>query len=114
MWGYGAMLLGSAVVALAGERLILGADGVSRVGWRLSFFAHAMLCAVYFTLAIAALVTGFIEARGTFPGLASAASRPVLWGYIGYLHVTYARLPRPDLPTRKKRRRRIRMVYADE
>lgn len=97
MWAYGVALIGMALAALVGERLIMRAQ-LARTGWRCSFFAHSALFAIYATLALSAMLHGFREAGAigwSAAGVISALSRPVLWGYVGYLHLTYARLPSP-------------------
>jgi hypothetical protein len=107
MWGWGAAMLFAALAAIAGERMILISlvqkTGPAQFGWRLSIFSHTVLVAVYATLAIGALITGFPETHAQAAGLISAISRPVLWGYIAYLHLTYARLPTPVRIKRKKK-----------
>ena len=99
MWGWGAVMVLSALMALVGERLILAAAVTDRepsyVGWRMSIWAHRLLAGVYFTLLAAALLTGIDQAGWSFAGLVSAASRPVLWGYIAVMHVMYSQLPSP-------------------
>lgn len=111
MWCWGALMIVAAVMALVGERMIL-AKAVSQrepsyVGWHMSVIAHIVLAAIYFTLLCGALVTGFVESAGSFPGIVSALSRPILWGYIAAMHVTYSRLPSPfppsDTPKKKKK-----------
>lgn len=117
MWGWGVMMLCSAACAFFGERMIL-ANGVSRMGWGMSFASHAMLTSIYATLAVAALVTGAQESAAMHwqgSAVLSALSRPVLWLLISFLHLTYARLPHPEWPKRHKRsRRRLRLVQEDE
>lgn len=105
MWGYGAGMVAGCVVALSGERMILSANGMSRMGWFCSFLAHALLCSIYFTLCIAALVYGIRQAQSFAFAAASdisSLSRPGLWFYIGYLHLSYARLPPPAFPAKVK------------
>lgn len=112
MWGYGAGMVTGFVIAISGERMILSADdGLSRLGWFWSFLAHALLCSIYFTLCVAALVYGVRQAEVlsfTAASVISAMSRPVLWFYIGYLHLSYARLPQPTFPSKAKIRGRHR------
>lgn len=120
LWGYGAAMLFSALLALAGERMILISllrkDATGRIGWRMSIFAHMCLCALYATLACAALLVGLHEAHWMAAGLISAASRPILWGYISYLHWTYARLPipSPDYQEPKKKKGRLRFLVREQ
>jgi hypothetical protein len=99
MWGWGAAMVLSALMALIGERLILAAAVTNRepsyLGWRMSMWAHRLLAGIYFALLAGALVTGIAQAGWSFAGLISAVSRPVLWGYIALMHVTYSRLPSP-------------------
>lgn len=118
MWGWGVMLLVSALAALVGERAILGGNGQTRFGWRLSFISHAVLAGVYFTLAVSSLEVGVVEVASMHwaaPAIISAMSRPVLWSYIGYLHVTYARLPRPALAKKQKKQRKYKLfVRVDD
>lgn len=121
MWGWGAMLLISATFAFMGERIILERGSGSNAGWRASFLSHTMLVAVYSTLAIAALTQGWLQVAAvhfTAAAIISAISRPVLWGYIAYLHLTYARLPRPLTATQPRRRkggrRKLRFVREEE
>jgi hypothetical protein len=49
-------------------------------------------------------------------GLISASSRPILWGYISYLHRTYARLPipSPDYQEPKKKKGRLRFLVREQ
>lgn len=106
MWGWGAAMLTSALLALVGERLILGSvvshRQPSKFGWRLSIAAHTALAAIYATLCVAAAVTGMRETHMQAAAIISAVSRPVLWGYISFLHMTYSRLPDPYPPSPKK------------
>jgi hypothetical protein len=107
MWGYGAGMVAGCITALSGERMILSANGLSRAGWFFSFLAHTVLCAIYFTLAVAALVYGIREVGQTgvwsAAAIISALSRPGLWIFIGHQHLGYARLPPPDFPTKPQR-----------
>lgn len=70
--------------------------------WRTGYTAHMALAGIYCALAMCALLQGFNEIHGAwhswhlYGNIASSVSRPVLWGYIGYLHTTYARLPTPE------------------
>lgn len=100
MWVWGTVMLVAAAVAYAAEWR-LRRNPSSRPSWASAWGGHMVLSAVYFTLAAASFVEGFSEIstaphvlHGLF-AVISAISRPVLWGYIGYLHTTYARLPRP-------------------
>lgn len=95
MWAWGVLMLGSASVALVAERVITHADGDHPVAWRAAWVAHALLAGCYMTLAFAALVTGGMQAHSVNQAV-TAISRPVLWGYIGYLHITFANLRRPQ------------------
>lgn len=117
MWGWGIAMLFAAVSALIGEQLILkavvGRREPSRFGWRLSIFAHTCLAAIYFTLTIAALVSGIREAHWQAAAIISAISRPVLWGYIAYLHVTYSKLPSPYAPRVKKPRGKLKLFSRE-
>jgi hypothetical protein len=106
LWG-GAMVI-LATLALVAERRINSSDGTHPVAWRLAWTAHAGLAGVYMTLALGALVSGWAELATTYPqwggwrelyGCITAASRPALWAYIGYLHITFANLRRPDMQT---------------
>jgi hypothetical protein len=102
MWGYGAGMITGCVGAFVGERMIIMASGMSKKGWVLSFLSHAILAAIYFTLAAAALVFGLRECGGLYwsgAAVISALSRPCLWVGIGYMHLTFARLPPPDFPS---------------
>jgi hypothetical protein len=105
MWAWGAAMVISALCALGGEQLILRAAVNNRepsyFGWKLSIAAHTVLAGIYFTLLVAALFSGIAQAGDAFPGLVSATSRPVLWGYIAVMHVTYSRLPSPYPPNKK-------------
>lgn len=98
MWVWGALMLAGATVSLIAERVL---RHTSCRPWHCAWAGHALLAATYFSLALGALVQGLAEisafhfAAGSF---ISAISRPVLWGYVGYLHTTYARLPRTLLP----------------
>jgi hypothetical protein len=109
MWGYGAGMVAGCVLAFIGERMIILAEGMSRAGWVASFLAHAELAAIYFTLAVAALVYGLRECDGLYwsgAAVISALSRPLLWTGIGWLHLTYARLPPPDFPPKRPKKHR--------
>lgn len=115
MWGYGAIMLGGAVFALLGEHIILTSPRQSRFGWLVSFLAHTALVGTYWTLAVGAVAQGLPESHWTAAGLFSALSRPVLWWFIGYLHLGFATLPQPAFPPRKKRRRRrLRFVEVSD
>lgn len=117
MWGWGAALLFFAAVAFMGERIILERGPGSATGWRASFMAHTFLVGIYGTLAVAALAQGISEiqvAHSPAVGLISALSRPVLWSYIAYLHLTYARLPRPASAFKQKKHRRLRFIVREE
>jgi hypothetical protein len=115
VWGYGILMLSGALVASFGENLIRNTTQ-GRLGWHLSFLSHALLCAVYYTLALSAMVYGIKQAlqmNAEVAAIISALSRPVLWGFVGYLHLTYAQLPAPASPPRqrrKKHKRRIKIV----
>ena len=118
MWGWGVTLLVAAIAALIGERAILAANGQTRFGWRLSFISHTILAGVYFTLSVSSLEVGVMQVAGMHwiaPAIISAVSRPVLWSYIAYLHVTYARLPRPELAKKPHRKRKYKLfVRVDD
>lgn len=115
MWAVGTAMLFGAAMALGGEHLILRNPRQSQLGWGLSVLSHTWLCGIYFTLAIAAAATSLPQAHWTLPGMVSAASRPVLWAYIGNLHLGFANLPRPAFPkTEKKRRRKRRLKFVVE
>lgn len=70
--------------------------------WRTGYVSHMALAGIYCALATCALLQGIHEISGSwqhwhlYGNIASSISRPVLWGYIGYLHTTYARLPTPE------------------
>lgn len=102
MWAWGAALLVAATSAFVAERVVAHSKGKHSIAWRAGYGSHMVLAAVYITLAVCALVEGAKQIHGPalswpFWGLVlSAVSRPVLWGYIGYLHTTYARLPHPQ------------------
>jgi hypothetical protein len=117
MWGWGAMMVLSALMALVGERLILAAAVGERepsyTGWHMSIWAHRFLAGVYFTLLAGALITGIGQAGWSFAGLVSAASRPVLWGYIAIMHVTYSRLPSPYPDKVKPPRGKFRLLARE-
>jgi succinate dehydrogenase hydrophobic anchor subunit len=95
-WTVGAALLLAATHALIGERVIIKGSLHNRIGWHLSFLSHAVLFTIYATLAIGAIISGLLQAHWQIGPVISAISRPVLWGYIAYLHLTYARLPPPE------------------
>jgi hypothetical protein len=120
IWVWGAGLLTGSLLALAGERLLLMSllrnDTYRSPGWPISISAHMLLSAIYITLSVSALVTGFTEAAAvhfTAPAVLSALSRPFLWGYLGYQHVTYALLPTPYPTVNKKKKGRIRLFVRD-
>jgi hypothetical protein len=84
-----------------------GRDLLRRVrkgAWLAVLTGHITLAGVFSALACAALAQGIEEVAHLHAGwhmmlgMVSALSRPILWGYIGYLHSTYARLPKPELP----------------
>ena len=123
----GAAMLGSAVFALLGERLIVDSlvDGINgspagRFGWRLSIACHGLLFSIYATLAVACLVTGFNQCHANnfaVASIISGVSRPVLWGYISFLHLSYARLPTPYFSQRrsdKKRKGKLRILSREQ
>jgi hypothetical protein len=118
MWGWGLDIFVSAVVALVGERVIMEARGRTRWAWAMSFIAHAILCATYVTLGVAALVEAMTEAgqmNWVFASIVSALSRTVLWCFIAYQHYTYATLPRPIMagPKRHRAKRKLRWVESN-
>jgi hypothetical protein len=109
MWGYGCGMIAGCLLAFAGERMIIMAEGTSRSGWLASFLAHAVLSAIYHTLALAALIYGLHQCEGMYwsgAAVISALSRPVLWHGIGYLHWSFARLPPPDFPPKQPKKHR--------
>lgn len=94
----GAIMVVCAVVAYVAEKLISRRRTSHYVAWRVGYLSHMVLAATYLTLALGALGEGLIQWEdqthwwgGT---LITAISRPVLWAYVGYLHTTFARLPR--------------------
>lgn len=101
MWVWGVVLIVTAMVAWGAERVINRSRAVHSFAWRCGWISHALLAGAYGTLALAALIQSFSEVSGglnTFHfwgNVISSVSRTVLWGFIAYLHSTYARLPRP-------------------
>lgn len=99
---WGAVLLIAAVAAFVSERVIAHTRRGHPIAWRVGYGSHMALTAAYGALAVAAVVQASSEIHGSpltaawYGQLVSAISRTVLWGYISYLHSTYARLPRPD------------------
>lgn len=97
MWMWGVGLIIAATIALISERVI---RTTRKRPWSWAWGGHMVLAGIYSTLAAAALLQALGEVHGTPLGwgfwgnVISAISRTVLWGYIGYLHSTYARLPR--------------------
>lgn len=103
MWIWGLLLLIPALLALSIEQVATRRQTSSPRLWRAVFGSHILLSAIYFMLAVGALVSGLRQVPWEadtswtcWAALASAVSRPVLWGYIGYLHSTFARLPAPQ------------------
>lgn len=101
MWGWGLALIITALLAFASERLIRRFKTQAWL-WHLGYGAHMVLSGIYAALAVAALLQAMSEIEGPWTSgsfwgnVVSAVSRTVLWGYIAYLHSTYARLPRPS------------------
>jgi hypothetical protein len=100
MWCWGTVLVMAAAVAYLMDLRITRHPPPHRWAWPAAWGAHMMLAGTYITLSACALAEGVTQIHGPptsvlfWGGVVSAASRPVLWGYIGYLHSTYARLPR--------------------
>ena len=99
VWGVALVL--TATLAFLSERLVTRRK-VSAWMWSMGWGAHMVLSGIYAALAIAALLQALSEIEGSWTSgsfwgnVISAISRTVLWGYIAYLHSTYARLPRPS------------------
>lgn len=97
---WGVLLVVFAAAAFTAERLIAHTRRGHPVAWRVGYGAHMALTAIYGGLATAALFQGISEVSAHpfewvwWGQVASTVSRTVLWGYIAYLHSTYARLPR--------------------
>jgi len=101
MWAWGLILLIPAALAFAFEQR-LSFTGRERKSWRIVYGSHMVLAATYIALSACALLQGIGEITWSPWNLAlgnilSAISRPVLWGYVGYLHTTYARMPIPEV-----------------
>lgn len=103
MWGWGVLLLASAVTALISERLVARTRNPQSRAWRAAWISHMVLAGIYGALVFGSLVQGLSEVDTTSHTwwadgmlcVVSALSRPVLWGYIAYQHSTYARMPGP-------------------
>lgn len=97
---WGILLIAFAAAAFIAERAISRARGGHPLAWRIGYGAHMALTGVYGSLAVSALFESLSQCQGSWlePSLwgniISSVSRTVLWGYIGYLHSTFARLPR--------------------
>lgn len=101
MWGWGSLLVIGATIALVSE-ITLRYTRYRPWGW--AHGGHMLLAGTYITLALAAALQSFSEFTWGGPvhdagDVISAVSRTVLWGVIGLVHTTYARMPRvPDIP----------------
>lgn len=102
MWVWGWMLVLPATLALFADVTLRLSKGRQTWSYDLAFIGHLMLASVYVALAVSALIEGLGQVtlscfpHGHFWGqLISALSRPALWSLITYLHVKFARLPRP-------------------
>lgn len=101
MWAWGLALLVPSILALVAGLIVYKARGQGwvRSAWKVVNSCHTVLAAVFFTLAFTAFVQALYGLQNENPMTlrfwemaTSGLSRPVLWGYIGYLHSTYARL----------------------
>jgi hypothetical protein len=120
---WGLIIVVCALAGALGERLIRGSleeavpdTGQARFGFGLSLVAHVLLASIFFMLGLALLLTGLQvahEMQYTVTSVVSAFARPILWGYIGWLHHTYARLPNPFPDRTRKKRRRWRLLVRE-
>lgn len=107
---WGAVLVVFAVAAFVSERVIAHTRRAHDVAWKVGYGSHMALTATYGTLAFAAIFESIGQVNeptwtwGWWGQGVSAISRTVLWGYIAYLHSTYARLPRPVEPEKPEGR----------
>lgn len=98
---WGTLLLIFACTAFVSERVIAHTLRGHPISWRVGYASHMALTTIYGTLATSAVFEGMAQvdtpmfSAGWFGQVVSASSRTVLWGYIAYLHSTYARLPKP-------------------
>jgi len=103
MHWWGGILFITAFLALLFERVIASSQTAHRAAWLIVVGSHTVLATAYATLGFAALWQAALEVHSWphapfWGGAVSSVSRTVLWAYIGYLHTTYARLPRPVVP----------------
>jgi hypothetical protein len=87
---WGTIMLLAVAMAVAGEQVLVRTHRRGqKVGWWLSGTGHTVLFFVYGIFAIAALVGGIAKAP-TWEAAMAAVSRPMLWGLLSYLHLTYS------------------------
>jgi hypothetical protein len=105
MWIWGLLMVLPSATGLIAEQIMTHSRRMlySKWLWGWVIAAHVGLSAIYFGLACGALFAGFNQIPGAdyphpafWAGVISAISRPVLWGVLGYLHTTFARLPIPE------------------
>lgn len=99
MWGWGLALIVAALVAYGTK--VRSAYKSSSWLWPANYGAHMVLAGIYAAQATASMIDTLNDINEPptsmffWGNIVSTISRGLLWGFIAYMHSTYARLPRP-------------------
>lgn len=100
MFGWGIILILATLVAYGTKEIGSRCSSPGWV-WSLNYGSHMVLGGVYAAQAVSSLIEGLGEINtppttmAFWGNVISSVGRTLLWGFLSYLHSTYARLPRP-------------------